>query len=101
MMTTILDQQQEQYQRNGKSHHNNRDTAPTTPPKYDSGIEMEATSRPNVNLIVQQLTEESRQRELLRRQYQDELNLADDPLAPRLPTLNLIEPDPQFGLTHN
>ncbi|KAI9558992.1 hypothetical protein GHT06_015781 [Daphnia sinensis] len=102
-MMTILDQQQEHYhqQRNGKRDHNNRDTAPTTPPKYDSGIEMEATSRPNVNLIVQQLTEESRQRELLRRQYQDELNMAEDPLAPRLPTLNLIEPDPQFGLSHN
>ena len=100
-MMTVLDQQQQQQRSNG--HHNNRDKAPTTPPKYDSGIEMEAaTSRPNVNLIVQQLTEESRQRELLRRQYQEELHFAsEDPLAPRLPALNLIEPDPQFGLSHN
>lgn len=90
-----------------------------TPPKYDSGIEMEGGSlnRPNVNLIVQQLTEEARQRELIRRQYQEELmRMAaetgepepvevsvhqQDPLAPRLPQLNLIEPDPQFGVAHN
>ena len=87
---------------NGGGKHQNRD-ASTTPPKYDSGIEMEATSRPNVNLIVQQLTEEARQRELLRRQYQEEMltMTTEDPLAPRLPTLNLIEPDPQFGLSHN
>ena len=80
-----------------------REAAMTTPPKYDSGIEMEANqqhSRPNVNLIVQQLTEEARQRDMIRRQYQDEL-MTQDPLAPRLPALNLIEPDPQFGLTHN
>ena len=108
----VVEQQQQQVTQNREST--------TTPPKYDSGIEMEGGGggyrgdipgkRPNVNLIVQQLTEEARQRELMRQQYQqqqqqEEEEMAarnkDDPLAPRLPVLNLIEPDPQFGLTHN
>ena len=83
-----------------------REQQAITPPKYDSGIEMEGGRgdqpsitpgrRPNVNLIVQQLTEEARQRELIRQQS------AEEPAAaPRLPVLSLIEPDPQFGVSHN
>ena len=102
----ILHQQQQQGpQRVAMTveEHQNREAA-TTPPKYDSGIEMEASSsRPNVNLIVQQLKEEARQREVLRRKYQEQVlsMTTEDPLAPRLPTLNLVEPDAQLGLSHN
>ena len=90
--------------------------------KYDSGIEMEfqnqqlppqrmgyeslpdgerpPLTRHNVNLIVQQLTEEARIRERMRKKLELEgLDALDG--APRLPALNVIEPNAEFGLSHN
>ena len=91
-------------------------------PKYDSGIEMEfqnqqlpaqrmgyeslpegerpPLTRHNVNLIVQQLTEEARMRERMRKKLELEgLDAMDG--GPRLPVLNVVEPNAEFGLSHN